>query len=81
QLFDFKMLGSKIEETCKISGVHLKVLVDTPYDSKLQLFENNGLVTSPLIGDVWDFYGYIFKVRYTSTGGWEELCGREELKQ
>lgn len=80
QILDVKRLNSKVEESCTLSGAQLKVIVSTQYDPKLQLFENNNLIAAPKIDDVWSFYGFVFKIRYTSSEGWKELCGREESK-
>lgn len=63
-----KIFGSSIEEVCKIDGKDLKVLVSNVYDRKLQMFENSKPVATPAIEDIWDFCGYVFKVRYTLNG-------------
>jgi len=78
ELFNISMLKPRVETTCKLSSTEFKVLVVDYEYNKLQVFENDNLVMSPVIDDVWRFWGYIFKVRHTSSGGWEEMCGREE---
>lgn len=67
-----------LESECIISNSHLKAIVHGWDFPKLELFSNGEQVSTLSIGHVWQFYGYVFRVRYTSTGGWEEFCGAEK---
>lgn len=69
--------NKKIEFSCKLPNDTLRVSIPS-YWRDIKLYKNNNLVISPQIKNVWDFYGFIFKVRYTKSKGWEEICGRVE---
>lgn len=65
-----------IESHCNISGIKIKVLLDCC--RKLQIFAGDENIVEVHIEDVWDFSGYVFRVRYSPKGKWEELCGLAE---
>ncbi len=71
------VMNKNIDFSCKLANDTLRIN-NLDYFRDLKIYKNNKLIVSPKVKDVWDFYGYIFKVRYTKTNGWEEFCGRVE---
>jgi len=73
----FRMRGQGVDESCKIGNANIRIIL--PKNSnKLKLYENNTLIASPKIDNVWGGYGYIYQVRFTPTTKWEEFCGCEK---
>ncbi|HYC44602.1 MAG TPA: hypothetical protein VED01_03860 [Burkholderiales bacterium] len=69
------------EESCRIGSARLTVRIKSIHNPVLELFKDQELIAAPVIGDVWWFHGYRFRVRYSPDKGWEEICGREEEVQ
>ncbi|WP_435627544.1 hypothetical protein [Candidatus Ferrigenium straubiae] len=67
-----------LEAKCTISRSHLKAIVHGWDFPKLELFSEDEQIANLTIGYVWQFSGYVFRVRYTPTGGWEEFCGGDK---
>ncbi|MBL0041638.1 MAG: hypothetical protein IPP28_11475 [Xanthomonadales bacterium] len=64
---------------CKVGRKTVSArIVDRLYEPTLELYEDKELVLSILIDDVWQFYGYVFRVRFRKAAGWEQMCGREK---
>jgi len=65
--------------TCKMGRTTVSArIVDRWNDPTLELYEGRDLVLALRVGDVWRFYGYVFRVRFTKASGWEQMCGREK---
>jgi hypothetical protein len=81
-LYDCRFFNFNVNGTCRLNDKSIEFTAKDSYKPKLIIRENNKPVISIGIGSVWDVYGYIFKLRYTPQGGYEEYCGHEghELK-
>ena len=77
RLYDYKLSNYNVNGTCRLNGKLIEFTAKNSYKPKLIIQENDKSVISVGIGNVWEFYGYIFKLRYTPQEGYEEYCGHE----
>ena len=64
-----------ISTTCKVGNTNLQVTLKY---GTLELHEEDKLIVSLKIKNVWDFYGYVYQVKYNESNKWEEFCSSEK---
>jgi len=69
-----KRYSDTARTSCTVKGVTFRIVVS---QGELEIVDGRRALMRKTIDDVWDFYGPVYKVRYTRNE-WTEYCGHVE---